>query len=126
MIIAIKHLHMSLAMLSIAGFLLRSYWLLNESRWFSARLTKILPHVIDTALLGSAITLLVLYHWNPLDHAWLIAKILALLAYIGAGIYAFRLARNKREQVLAVATAVVIIGYLLGVAITKSPSLLLI
>lgn len=126
MIIAIKHLHMSLAIVSILGFLLRSYWLLRGSHWFSAKLTKFLPHIIDTALLASAITLLVLYGWNPLEQPWLVAKILALFAYVGFGICAFRLARNKVQQLLAIVAAMTSVSYLLGVALTKSPSLLLI
>lgn len=119
----IKHLHALCALLSITGFFLRGIWMLRDSPLFRARLTRVLPHIVDTCLLVSALGLLWLYQWNPFDHAWLSAKILALLVYIGLGLCAFRFAANRRQQALYWLAALTSGLYILAVAITKSPLL---
>lgn len=121
--IIIKHLHAFFALLSLLGFVLRGVWMIRKSPLFSAKLTKVLPHIIDTGLLVSAITLLVMYQWNPLDHAWVLAKIAALCVYIGLGLLAFRFAKSDLSKRSAWLGALVAIGYIFAVAITKSPSL---
>lgn len=112
-------LHMACVHLSILGFLLRGYWLFTDSPLRQARLTKILPHVIDTGLLVSAIGLVVVTLQYPLTHGWVTAKVLALLVYIGLGLVAFRFAARRRSQALAFAGAVVTFGYIMMVAYSR-------
>lgn len=119
----LKHFHALCALLSITGFFVRGLWLLRDSPLFRAKLTRVLPHIIDSCLLASALGLLWLYQWNPFDQAWLSVKIIALLAYIGLGLCAFRLARSRAQQLLAWLTALATGLYILAVAITKSPFL---
>jgi len=119
----LKHLHATFALLSLIGFILRGIWLLKGSPLFQAKLTKILPHVNDTLLLGSAVALLVTYHWNPLHHPWILAKITALLMYIGLGLFAFKFAKTRSSQLTSWLAALCTICYIFGVAITKSPTL---
>ena len=54
----LKICHACSALLSVAGFALRSFWLMTHNPLLGARLTKILPHCLDTLLLGTAIALL--------------------------------------------------------------------
>ena len=56
---AIKHLHVTCVVLSAAGFLLRGLWMITGSALLQHRLTRVLPHVVDSLLLLSAITLAV-------------------------------------------------------------------
>ena len=119
----IKHLHALFALLSILGFIVRGIWLLNNSPLFRAKLTKILPHINDTLLIVSAFWLLASYHWNPFDHPWILAKITALLVYIGLGLMAFRFAKNRSSQLIYWLAALCTVFYILAVAITKSPTL---
>lgn len=86
----LKHLHVSMALLSIAGFVLRGLWAWRAPGLLRRRPVRIVPHVIDTVLLASAIGLLFAYGWNPLDHGWLLAKIGLLLAYIALGLAALK------------------------------------
>lgn len=126
MIIAIKHLHITCALLTICGFILRSYWHLTDSSLARAKLTRVIPHLVDSTLLASALTLLWLYHWSPFTQPWLIAKIIALLTYIGFGLWAFRFAKSRKQKSLAIACALISVSYIVAVAITKSPTLNLI
>jgi uncharacterized membrane protein SirB2 len=57
--LALKHFHMTFAALSGFLFLLRGLWMLADSPTMQRRWVRILPHLIDTALLLSAMALAV-------------------------------------------------------------------
>lgn len=117
----LKTLHLSCAALSLGGFVLRGTWMLTDSPWLHRPATRILPHVNDTLLLGAGIGLALLIHQYPLTDAWLSAKLLALLAYIGLGTVALKRGRSKRIRALAFVGALLVFGYLVAVALTHRP-----
>ena len=49
----LKALHVSLALVSGAGFALRGAWMLRDSRLLEARWVRTAPHAVDTLLLAS-------------------------------------------------------------------------
>ena len=102
----IKVLHISCVSLSIAGFLLRSWWMLKDSLLLQLRLVKTLPHIVDSLLLASGVALAVLTQTNPLVQHWLLAKLLLLLLYIVSGSIALKYGRNKTQRVMAMVLAV--------------------
>ncbi|MGB2904034.1 MAG: SirB2 family protein, partial [Candidatus Dechloromonas phosphoritropha] len=55
--LALKHLHVACVVLSGLGFALRGWWMLAGSPLLKARLAKVVPHVVDTTLLGSAVVM---------------------------------------------------------------------
>ncbi|WP_286232789.1 SirB2 family protein [Thalassotalea sediminis] len=95
-----KHLHMTLAALSVALFTLRFIWTLLASKQLEKKWVKVAPHVIDTFLLLAGIALMVQVGWNPLDHTWLAEKLLAVVFYILTAYYTLKLARNRLMQVI--------------------------
>ncbi len=117
---ALKHLHMSCAWLSICGFALRSYWMLSGNPLLQRRLAKVLPHVIDTVLLGSAIAMLQQLRLWPTEAPWLFAKLVALLLYIGLGMIALRFGQTRSRRAAAVCAALLTAAYILSVAYSKS------
>ena len=117
----LKLAHLSSALLSISGFALRGYWMLTDNPLLQRRLTKVLPHVIDTLLLGSAIAMLFLWQASPLELPWLIAKIVGLLLYIGLGMVALRFGKTRRARATAFVLALLTAAYILSVAYSKSP-----
>lgn len=116
-----KIIHVSCACLSVSGFVLRGFWMLSDSAWFTHKLSKILPHIIDSLLLFSAIMLLLSWHLNPIEHSWIIAKIIALLLYIFFGLVAFRFGKNKQQRALAWLGALLCAAYIVQTALTKNP-----
>lgn len=120
MIALIKQLHMLFAFISLLGFVTRGVWMLRESPLLRQRWAKILPHVNDTLLLVSAISLAALMGLSPGAHPWLMAKIIALFVYIGLGVLAFRHPR-KPVRVLAWLAALVVFMYIVSVAFSKQP-----
>lgn len=116
----LKIIHMSFAMISILGFLVRGILKINESPLVEKKLVKVLPHVIDTVLLVSAITLVVMSGQYPWVAPWVGAKVLGLIVYIGLGVVVMRTAKTRQARIIAFALALVTAAYILMVASTKT------
>ena len=116
----LKLVHVCCALLSVAGFALRGYWVLTEHRLCQHRLTRVLPHLVDSLLLATAVAMLVLWQVSPQQLPWVVAKILALLLYIALGMTLMRFAKNRRQQLLAYLAALVCAGYIITVAFAHS------
>lgn len=113
---ALKMLHIGCAVLTISGFVLRGYWMLADSSLLSHRLTRILPHVVDTVFLLSGVAMLVLLSMNPFAQGWLNAKFAGLFAYIVLGTIALKRGPTRTIRGIALITAVVVFAWVAGVA----------
>jgi uncharacterized membrane protein SirB2 len=118
---ALYLVHVSCAFISIAGFGLRGYWMVSGDPRLQHRLARVLPHIVDTVLLGSALGMLVILRLSPLATPWLMAKIIALLCYIGLGMIALRLGKTRKIRVAAWLLALLTALYIVAVAYSKSP-----
>jgi len=116
----LKLVHQGAVALSFAGFFARGCGMLMHAAWIKQRPAKTLPHVIDTVLLASAIGLAYQLHITPAHAPWLTAKIVGLLLYISLGVVAFR-SRSRTLGTAAWIAALLTFGYIVSVAITKSP-----
>lgn len=118
----LKTLHIASALLSAAGFLLRGYWMLRGSPLLRHRLTRVVPHLVDTVLLTSAVALSVVLHQYPLVHAWITAKVAALLVYIVLGAIALNYGRTPRVRRVALLGALLTLAYIFSVALSRNPA----
>lgn len=118
---SIKALHVSCVALSYGLFFLRGLWVLKASRMMRQRWVKIAPHLIDTVLLGSAITLAAMLDISPLAAPWLMAKIIALLLYILLGSIALKHGKTPRTRLLAWLTAQAVFFYIVLTALSHDP-----
>lgn len=83
----LKHLHISLAGLALLAYIVRGIALLRGAGLASARLMRILPHVIYTALIVVGATLATLtQQWGM---AWIWLKLALLAGFIAIGAFAF-------------------------------------
>lgn len=117
----LKHIHMTCAGLSLTGFILRGYWMQQQSPRLQHPLTRTLPHIIDTLLLLSAIGLTLILGQYPFTAPWLTAKVTALLLYILLGSLAIKRGPSLRIRIIAFYSALAVFGYILSVALTHSP-----
>ena len=117
----LKTLHMVCALASIVGFAVRGHWMLGDNPLLQRRLARVLPHIVDTLLLASAVGMLIIWRLSPLDADWLIAKILALLVYIGLGMVALRFGPTRQIRLVAWLAALTTAAYIVTVAYSKSP-----
>ena len=116
-----KHLHMTLAVLSISLFTLRFAWTLVNSAKLQAKWVKVTPHVVDTFLLVIGVVMAVQYSMNPMEQLWLGEKLLAILAYIFTGYYTLKLARNKPMQIIGYLGAMGWVMLIVRLAMTREP-----
>lgn len=121
----LKLIHVSSVILSYLLFLTRGIWMIRASAQLQQRWVKIMPHVIDTVLLVSAIMLAVLIQQNPLVNFWLTAKIVGLLVYIGLGMVALRFGKTRAVKISAWIMAQITFIYIVLVALTKNPTIFL-
>ena len=117
----LKLIHVSCVVSSYALFFIRGVWMLRDSSLLRRRWVRIVPHVIDTLLLGSAITLALMLRQYPFVADWITAKVVALFGYIGLGMVALRFARTRRTQLAAWLAAQVVFIYIVAVALTRNP-----
>lgn len=121
----LKLIHVSSVILSYLLFLTRGVWMIRASAQLRQRWVKIMPHVIDTVLLVSAIMLAILIQQNPLVNSWLTAKIVGLLVYIGLGMVALRFGKTRAVKISAWIMAQITFIYIVLVALTKNPAIFL-
>lgn len=115
----LKHIHLTTIVITLALFLLRGAWRLTDSPMLQKKWVKIVPHTNDAILLAAAIGMLVVAQLNPLEHGWLMAKIIALLAYIVLGTIALKRGKTPLQRNLAFIGALAVFGYMLAVAVSK-------
>lgn len=116
----VKYLHISCVALSYAGFFARGVLMIRAAPLLQARWIRIVPHLVDTVLLSSAIALSAMSRQYPFIEPWLTAKVIALLIYIGLGMVALRYGRTMGTRVAAWAAAQLAFFYIVAVALTQS------
>ena len=119
--LALKHLHLTAVILSFALFALRGLWMLAGSPQLQRRWVRIVPHLIDTVLLASAIGLTLILQQYPFVDGWLTAKVLALMVYIILGSIALKRGPTRPIRAAAWVAALATFGYIASVALTRSP-----
>jgi len=117
----VKLIHQWAVTLSLAGFFVRGAASLAGARWVGGRAAKTLPHVIDSVLLLSALLLAWMLRLTPGNAPWLLAKVIGLVVYIGLGVVALRPGRPRGVRAAAWIAALLTAGWIVSVAITKSP-----
>ncbi|HWR77814.1 MAG TPA: SirB2 family protein [Thiobacillus sp.] len=117
----LKQLHLTTIALTLALFVLRGVWMMASSPRLQARWVRIVPHINDSLLLASGISLAVLMQQYPLVHGWLTAKFFALILYIVLGTFALKRGKTKGRRIAAWVAALLVFGYMVAVAITHDP-----
>ena len=110
-------LHITLALVSVSGFVLRVGWALTDAPQLQQKFVRIAPHVIDTLLLLTGI-LMALELADGFANAWLIAKLVALFGYIGFGVLALR--GQGPGKWVGIVGALICVAYIFWVAFNKA------
>jgi uncharacterized membrane protein SirB2 len=116
----LRSVHMTCAVLSILGFFIRWIWMLRDSPLLQKRVVKVVPHIVDTLLLLSAIMLVGIIGFGP-NAAWLSAKIAGLIVYIVLGTFALKRGRTKGARAVFGLLAIIVFAFIASVARTHSP-----
>lgn len=119
MYLPIKHVHMLTAYITAFLFILRLVLdVLGKTGWRQTPL-RWLPHVNDTILLLMAVSLIALANLPVFGLPWLVMKIVLLIGYIIAGVFAMNLKRPKQVRVIAAVLAVAQLLFIFHLAVAK-------
>ncbi len=113
----LKTVHLLFILLSLSGFIGRVILSEIKPELLEQKAIKIAPHIINSFLIVSGISLVFQGDWLSSDFGWIIAKIVALLAYVGLGILVLKL--KGQNKWLAFAGALLCLAYIGVVAVTK-------
>lgn len=115
----LKLVHISAALISIMLFVIRGIWMMGWPHLLQKSAVRVVPHIVDTVLLASALLLAWQISQYPFIHGWLTAKIIALPVYIVLGSIALKRGATKTGRVVAWLLALLTFGYIVAVAVTK-------
>jgi len=116
----IKTIHLVTIVATFSLFFIRGVLMLQDSHHLQQKWLKILPHIIDTLLFLSGITLVILIQQYPMVHTWLTAKFFAVIAYIILGNIALKLGKTKRIRLIIWLISLGVFAYIVMVALTHS------
>ncbi len=113
----LKHLHMTCVALTFILFSLRGFWMLVDSDRLTRTWVKVVPHVVDSLLLLSAIGMAVQIGMT----SWIAAKLVALVVYVVLGTIALKRGKTRTIRMMALVGAYTTFLYIAAVATTKNP-----
>ena len=80
---------------------------------------RFIPHLNDTILLVAAISLLFVVGYASAMPGWLIAKIVLLVGYIVAGVFALKVTLGKPARITAAVLALIMVSAIFHLAMAK-------
>lgn len=113
----LRALHVAAVAVSVGLFVFRAGLRLADAALLRTRFLRIAPHVVDSVLLASAVLLTLILHQYPFVDGWLTAKVLGLVAYVVLGSIAIRRGRSPAIRAAALATSLLVVGYIVGTAL---------
>lgn len=122
MYLTFKAIHLSFALLSFTGFLLRALLMFLDSPLLKNRLVLITPHVIDTVFLISGFSMAFMVNFGLFDQPWLTMKVFMLMLYFFFVGVALNRGTTKPVRATAFILGVLTFFYIVGCAINKSPA----
>lgn len=119
--LALRHVHIACAILTVALFVLRGTLMLLEAHWQRSVLLRYLPHAVDTVLLTTALMLTTIVHQYPFANGWLSMKVALLVVYVVLGSIALKRGRTRRVRIVAFVAALLTVAFLVSVARAHHP-----
>lgn len=120
--LALRDWHIACVILSGGLFTARGLLRIADHPIVNRRSLRALSWLIDVALLSAGVLLMIALHQYPPAQAWLTAKLLLLVIYIGLGLVALKRARARRLRVIAFLAALVTFALMIGVAVRHHPA----
>ncbi|TVO39934.1 SirB2 family protein [Vibrio algivorus] len=122
---SMKHVHLLAIALSVLFLTVRYILMMMDSPLLQKKFFKVTPHIVDTFLLLSGISLIFITGFMPFTAAgaWLTEKISCVLVYIALGFVALKLGKNKVIRSVAFFGALGWLYWAAHLAMTKVPTL---
>jgi len=121
MYLIFKTLHLTFAIISITGFLVRSILMFYDSPLLQNKWVQLTPHLVDTVFLLSGFSMAFMVNFGLFSQLWLTAKIFLLMFYLLFVGIALSRGTTKTVRVGAFFAALFTFAFIVGIAINKSP-----
>jgi len=92
---------------------------MTDSAMMQKKWVKVVPHIVDTFLLISALVLCVILSQYPFATGWLTEKFIGLLLYIFFGLLALKIGKDKKIKTVGFVLAIGTIAFMGKLAISK-------
>lgn len=120
--LTIKAWHVASVVSSVTLFALRGLLVLaGRSSLGNHAVLRYFSYMIDTFLLTFALMLWTILKLDPMAHAWLGAKLVLLVLYVGLGWFALKRADSTPARVAAYAAALTVVFTMYGIARAHHP-----
>lgn len=119
--LALRHVHIACAILTIALFALRGALTAFDAARAGSTVLRYLSYAVDTVLLTTALMLTTVIRQYPFAVDWLTAKVMLLVAYIVLGSIALKRGRTRRVRAVAFVAALATVAFLVTVARAHHP-----
>lgn len=120
-LIFFKYLHIVSVAASFALFFVRGLWIMRSYPDSQETWVRVLPHVVDTVLLLSAVAMLAMSPLKGWPGDWLTAKLALIVVYVMLGLYLFRRARALAAKILLWLLALLVFLFITTIAVLRSP-----
>lgn len=122
MFMAFKHLHMTVAILSVLFLILRFAYGMRSAAHLNKAWLRVLPHVVDGLLILSVIGMLATLGITPFSAPWLTEKLVAFILYVTFSVLTLLALRGRIHRSMSIpafSLAVVSWLWLIHVATSK-------
>lgn len=82
---------------------------------------RYLSYAIDSTLLGAALMLVAILPHAIFANHWLTVKLALLPVYVALGVFALRRGRTPRARLICYFAALLVVGFMIGIAIAHHP-----
>jgi len=113
-----SEIHALLAWCAVLLFLVRGLAFQFGADWAGDSRLRVLVFAVAVILTVTGLSLWVLRYHNPVRDGWLLAKLLAWVAYLECGHWA--IVGRGRWRGLAYLGAVLLLAYMMGLSLTRS------
>jgi len=111
-------LHKIAVLTSISVFFIRGLGVIYERQWVTRKPVKIVPHIVDTVLILSAVGIVLVTPFAFSD-PWILLKTLGVLVYVGLSVLVFKIAKSRAQRALFWALNLAVLFFLVAVAVEK-------
>ncbi len=118
----VKIIHISTVTFTGLYFIIRGLSQFNHNQWFKKRWARSISQYNDATLLFSGIGMALMIEQYPFVNSWLTAKFLMMIVYIILGMLAFHWLHRQGQKTVAWSVALLVYGYIVGVAVNKNPA----
>ncbi|WP_330165376.1 SirB2 family protein [Methylomonas sp. LL1] len=112
-----KHIHLLFVALVAIGFVGRVAMAQYRPEMLAVKWVKLSPHILAGLLLLTGIGLVFQGDWLSGSYAWIVAKIILMVVFIGLGLLTMR--EQGQNRWLAFAGALLTLFFIVKIAVTK-------